>query len=54
MILQEKCQCCDNPSPGLHDCPYRYEMDSGADYKPDDEEYCNCCDECMHQCAMDI
>lgn len=31
----------------LHPCPYAQEI-GGSD------ESCNCCDECRHQCAMDI
>lgn len=31
-----------------HSCPYASEIHNN------DEEYCTCCDECEHQCAMDI
>ncbi len=38
-----------NPSPGLHSCPYASEINGN-----DVEDYCNCCDDCQHECAMDI
>lgn len=40
---------CGKPSPGLGSCPYASEIDH-----VDDQEYCNCCDDCHYQCAMDI
>ncbi len=44
----EKCRCGKEGNP-LHSCPYASEIGGN-----DNEEYCNCCDECRHQCAMDI
>ena len=35
-------QCDDNPGTEPHTCPYG------------DESLCNCCDTCVHECAMDI
>jgi hypothetical protein len=32
----------------LHHCPYASEIND------DHEEKCTCCDECTHECAMDI
>ena len=47
--MAEKCDRCDKPSSGLHSCPYAAEINGN-----DDPEYCNCCDDCRHQCCMDI
>lgn len=42
-------RCQKNPSSGLHRCPYASEINDN-----NDDEYCNCCDDCTHQCCMDI
>ena len=49
-LLNEKCQKvdCDNLATTPHSCPYAGEIHD--DY----ESECNCCDECTHECAMDI
>ena len=52
-VVQEERKCgkgnCNNPSPGFHSCPYASEINGN-----DDEDYCDCCDDCAHECAMDI
>jgi len=46
--MMNKCQRCGNdPAENLHPCPFKQEIH-------DDDELCNCCDDCMHECAMDI
>jgi hypothetical protein len=47
--MAEKCDRCGKPSSGLHSCPYASEINDN-----DDPEYCNCCDDCTHECCMDI
>jgi len=43
------CQSChEAPATEQHTCPYAAEL--GDDH----ETLCNCCDDCAHQCAMDI
>lgn len=45
-----KCSKCEkNPaSDEPHECPYSCEI-------ADDYEFqCNCCDDCIHECCMDI
>lgn len=32
----------------VRNCPY------AGDVRNDDEQRCKCCDDCAHQCAMDI
>lgn len=45
----EKCQRCGKkPATDYHTCPYRSEINN------DDETMCNCCEECQHECGMDI
>lgn len=45
----ELCQSCGkNPAEELHTCPYQ------EDINDDHETLCNCCDECRHNCLMDI
>lgn len=49
---REKCERinCDNESEyRRHSCPYQAEL-----YGNDDEDYCNCCSDCRHECAMDV
>lgn len=41
-------QCQKNEALNDHVCPY------AADVNNDEKSLCNCCEECMHQCAMDI
>jgi len=44
------CQNCKNKVPDvLHSCPYQEEIHDNTDTKN-----CNCCDDCMHECLMDI
>lgn len=44
-----KCQHCNkNEATEEHTCPYAEEINN------DSESMCNCCDECCHECAMDI
>lgn len=41
-------RCKKNPASGPeHTCPYVAEL-------YDEQEYCNCCDDCDHECCMDI
>ena len=42
------CQNVGNATIDPHPCPY------AQDIHNDDTVTCNCCDECMYQCAMDI
>lgn len=39
---------CGNPAEDLHTCPY------SEDIYGDSETLCNCCDDCEHNCLMDI
>lgn len=44
-----KCKRCDKrPATEMHTCPYQEEIND------DHELHCDCCDECQHDCAMDI
>lgn len=45
------CQGCHkNPATDdLHSCPYAEEINDD-----DSDDHCSCCDECAHECAMDI
>ena len=43
------CGCGKNPASDPHLCPYQYEINDN-----DDPEYCVCCPDCEHECAMDI
>jgi hypothetical protein len=49
----EKEKCIDSKghevTEGAHSCPYAMEICD--DYNP---EYCNCCDECESECAMEV
>ena len=50
MVAGATCQRCKGPVSGeLHGCPYRIEINDSTN-----AEYCNCCDRCRHECAMDI
>lgn len=43
-----ECRCCGGiPSADFHTCPYKDDIYS-------DQSLCNCCEDCQHQCAMDI
>jgi len=43
------CKCGKNPeSDWEHTCPYKEEIDG------DSETHCRCCDECRHDCEMEI
>jgi hypothetical protein len=42
---------CKNPRQPPHPCPYREEFTDGGD---PESEWCECCDECTGECAMDI
>ena len=47
--MSDKCQTCgENEAQEPHTCPYAEEIYN------DSETLCNCCDECSHECAMDI
>ena len=40
---------CENPATDEpHGCPYQ------EDVNGNDEEICTCCEDCEHECAMDI
>lgn len=39
---------CNNPAQTLHTCPFSSEIHG------DDESLCDCCEDCEHECAMDI
>jgi hypothetical protein len=40
--------CCENQPEEEHTCPYKSEISD------DDESLCTCCEDCAHECAMDI
>lgn len=42
-------RCGKNPAKEPHACPYAQEINDSTD-----DEYCTCCDECRHECCMDI
>lgn len=41
-----KCKCGSTPNED-HTCPFKLEINGNDDL-------CNCCDSCRHECAMDI
>ena len=43
------CRCGVNPATEPHPCPYAEEINDN-----DDPEFCTCCADCQHECAMDI
>jgi hypothetical protein len=48
-VNSEMCGGCEKrPALPTHPCPYRYELSA------EESDHCNCCDDCMYQCAMDI
>jgi hypothetical protein len=57
MAVEEKKECdnlcgsprgCSNPATEDHTCPFSEEIHNDYEYM------CNCCDDCYHECAMDI
>ena len=40
--------CQSKPAQEPHTCPFAEEIHG------DSESLCDCCDDCMHQCSMDI
>lgn len=45
----EMCQSCHKvEASGLHSCPFSEEIHDNS------TTLCNCCDDCTHECAMDI
>lgn len=52
VINGNKCDAiggCNNPASEPHSCPFASEINDN-----DEPEYCTCCDDCQHECAMDI
>ena len=45
----DMCRCGKNPAKELHSCPFAEEINGN-----DDPEFCTCCDDCRHECCMDI
>jgi len=43
----EPCQKCGKKACEPHECPYASEIN-------DDHTPCNCCEECQHECMMEI
>jgi len=39
---------CPNLATALHTCPFSSEING------DDDTLCDCCEDCEHECAMDI
>lgn len=46
---KEMCRCGVNEQSEPHGCPFAEEINGNCD-----AEYCTCCDDCTHECAMDI
>lgn len=47
--MEKLCQGCGvNKAEPMHTCPF------SEDINDDYETLCNCCDECRHECCMDI
>lgn len=44
----EMCKCGKNPAQPDHPCPYQQEIND------ENRDVCVCCNDCMHECAMDI
>lgn len=42
-------RCEKNQAEPLHSCPFQEDINNNTD-----EEYCDCCSVCRHECAMDI
>jgi hypothetical protein len=48
-MRNNKCGSCNlNPSNEGHTCPYAEEINNN------EKTLCDCCDECTHECCMDI
>jgi len=43
------CRCGVNPATEPHSCPYAEDINGN-----DDSDFCTCCADCQHECAMDI
>lgn len=41
--------CINPPSAKRHSCPYQADVNND-----DDPKHCRCCENCTHECAMDI
>lgn len=49
IISSGKCSKCKvNDAQLEHTCPYKEEM------RDDSDSLCDCCDDCAHECAMDV
>ncbi len=46
----EKCCSCEGKASPPHSCPYADEMSDDGE----STSLCNCCEQCMHECAMHI
>lgn len=44
-----KCSYCKNDGQVSHPCPFAEEIHDNYD-----PEFCNCCEACTHDCAMDV
>lgn len=45
----ELCPTCKkNPAASAHTCPFQCEINDNEEFE------CHCCDDCRHECAMDI
>jgi len=45
---EKMCKCGRNPAEEPHTCPYSEEIGGNS------ETLCTCCEDCRHECAMDI
>lgn len=46
----DKCQTCGKEVDGhLHACPFAQEINDN-----DDDNYCNCCEDCSEECALNV
>lgn len=48
VVTENKCGRCEKPGEPDHSCPFAEEIHDNYD------KQCNCCDECRHECLMDI
>lgn len=46
--LELCCNCDKNDALEDHECPFKVEIHD------DEDTLCNCCEECMYECAMDV
>lgn len=45
----DRCESCgEKAGKAMHSCPFRVEIHD------DEKTLCNCCDNCTHECAMDV